>query len=699
MEAEWMRGEGDREPRESAVDLPQLLRAVGRRKWGIIVPTIAAFALAAAVVIFLPPRYVGVAKVLLENQESYYTRPDKAGAEPAPALDAEAVQSEAETILSPDLARQAIARLALSDRPEFNQAAGSGPLSIALSLFGLAGSGGAQSSETRVVDAFLSRLTAFPVSKTRVLQIEFVSEDPELAARAANLVAQLFLAAQEAAKKNSAKAASAWLASKIDELRGKVAESDEKVENFRAQSGLLGVGNNMTASGQQLADLNNQLAAARAAQSESLAKAQLMRSLVRDGRLLDAPDFVKDESLRRYGEQRVALKAQIALESRTLLPGHPRMKELAAELQGLDDEIVVAIDKAARGLENDARLAAAQAASLAAALAAQSKLVASGNVDEVALRALELDAHAARDQLESYVQKYREAIARDADNASPADARIISVASPPRSPTFPKKAETLALGTLAGFLLSTAVVVSRALLSVDPIVRAEGGRPPPLERAADPGTAPERGERAREGPTGDASMEDFTSVEALARHLAAEAEPGAGLLAMIAGDGSDASQTVGLAAARRLSLRGRAILVDLGPPGKQASAGLEADREAAGLDDLIAGAATFAQTIQRDAVSDLDFIPTGAGPIEADGLDQVVEALAAAYDFVVVHAPEWRREPALAVMDGVDALIVVAPARRLRNALAEARAAMGGAARDVIGFIAGEESGRFGRAA
>ncbi|MGD0722347.1 MAG: exopolysaccharide transport family protein [Roseiarcus sp.] len=698
MEAEWMRGESDREPRERAVDLPQLLRAVGRRRWGIIVPTAAAFALAAAVVILLPPRYTGVAKVLLENQESYYTRPEKAGAEPAPALDPEAVQSEAETILSPDLARQAIARLALSDRPEFNQGAASGPLAIALSLFGLAGSGGPQPSETRVVDAFLSRLTAFPVSKTRVLQIEFVSEDPELAARAANLVAQLFLAAQETAKKNSAKAASAWLASKIDELRGKVAESDAKVENFRAQSGLLGVGNNMTAPGQQLADLNNQLAAARAAQSESLARAQLIRSLVRDGRLLDAPDFVKDESLRRYGEQRVALKAQIALESRTLLPGHPRMKELAAQLQGLDDEIAVAIDKAARGLENDARLAAAQVASLGAALAAQSKVVASGNVDEVALRALELDAHAARDQLESYVQKYREAIARDADNASPADARIISVASPPRSPTFPKKAETLALGTLAGFVLSTAVAISRALLAIDPIVPAAAGRPP-AERAPEPETAAERGGRAREGPTGDAGAEDFTSVEALAGHIATQAEPGAGLLVLIAGDGSDASHPVGLATARLLSRRGRAILVDLGPPGKQASAGLDADREASGLADLIDGAATFAQTIQRDAASDLDFIATSAGPIAGEGLDQVLEALAAAYDFVLVHAPEWRREPALAVMDGVDALIVVAPARRLQNALAEARAAMGGAARDVIGFIPAEDRARFGRAA
>ena len=70
----------------------------------------------------LPPHYTGVAKVLLENQESYFTRPDKATADPTPDLDPEAVQSQAETITSPDLAREAIAKLGLADKPEFNQA-------------------------------------------------------------------------------------------------------------------------------------------------------------------------------------------------------------------------------------------------------------------------------------------------------------------------------------------------------------------------------------------------------------------------------------------------------------------------------------------------------------------------------------------------------------------------------------------------
>ena len=166
----------------------------------------------------------------------------------------------------------------------------------------------------------------FPVAKSRVLQIEFVSTDPALAARGANTVAELYLDEQEDAKKNEAKAASAWLSHKIEELRAKVADADAKVEAFRADSGLLAGANGMTVPTQQLADMTTQLATARATQADATAKAQSLRAMLREGRLDEIPDAAKDELLRRYVEQRVALKAQIALEF-----AHPAARASAHE--------------------------------------------------------------------------------------------------------------------------------------------------------------------------------------------------------------------------------------------------------------------------------------------------------------------------------------------------------------------------------
>src|SRR5579863_2640715 len=248
---------------DEAIDLKRLLAGVARRKYWIIIPTVAALLASLAFIILVHPRYTGVAKVLLENQESYYTRPEKATPEQAPTIDSEAVQSQAEAIASTTLARKAIVKLDLAHRDEFNAAGG--PIEAALSLLSFGRGQSAWTAEDRMVETFLAHLTVFPVAKTRVLQIEFVSQDPEFAARGANVVAELFLDAQEEAKKDAAKAASAWLAGKISELRGKVADADAKVEAFRSEAGLLSTGANITAPSQQLADINAQLANARSA--------------------------------------------------------------------------------------------------------------------------------------------------------------------------------------------------------------------------------------------------------------------------------------------------------------------------------------------------------------------------------------------------------------------------------------------------
>jgi hypothetical protein len=77
----------------------------------------------------------------------------------------------------------------------------------------------------------------------------------------------------------------------------------------------------------------------------------------------------------------------------------------------------------------------------------------------------EREARAQRDQLESYLTRYREATARDAANAAPPDARIVSRAIVPQLPSFPKKLPMIALATMATLVLATAAVFAREFLA------------------------------------------------------------------------------------------------------------------------------------------------------------------------------------------------------------------------------------------
>src|SRR5581483_6708802 len=185
---------------------------------------------------------------------------------------------------------------------------------------------------------------------------------------------------------------------------------------------------------------------------------------------------------------------------------------------------------------------------------AQAKTVAAGDQDNVQLRALQLDANTARDQLESYVQKYREAIARDADNAAPADARVIAPATEPRYPTFPKKIPTLLLGTLAGFLLSAGIAVSRALIEDGeeaPVVRRpvaaarlepEKDRRPETQAAGiSPPPLPARASESLD--SGDAPGQ-LAGLGELIAHVDRDRRTGEPRLALIAGCGDGASREI-----------------------------------------------------------------------------------------------------------------------------------------------------------
>jgi len=462
--------------------------------------------------------------------------------------------------------------------------------------------------------------------------------------------------------------------------------------------------------------------------------------MLREGRLEEIPQVTRDDSLRRYVEQRVALKAQIAEQARTLLPQHPRMKELAGELAGLDAEIRGEAEKTVAALESDAKLAAADVDSLAATLAKQSKTVASGNADDVKLRALQLDAKTAGDQLESYLQKYREALAREAENAAPADARVIAAASEPRVPTFPKKGPTILLATLAGFLVSLGAVVAHSLLT-EPTPNAArtsedlGDKPAPEEAGAAeqagaqvaPATAesqspaPEAaaataGDGAATAPPPVASVApptvdradpaavaaepsalaengDVLSIAALAERLAGIGpRQGAALTALVAGEVSGRAAGLGLALARALAARGRAALIDLGdyPELADVPPGAEGVEPGVGLAELLDGRASFGEAIYRDRVSALDVIPAGAGAVAVEPLGEALTALAGSYDYLVLHAYDWRSPQARAARDGAAVLAVCAAPARLEAALAEARGGLSGDSIVIVGVKSGD---------
>ena len=111
-------------------------------------------------------------------------------------------------------------------------------------------------------------------------------------------------------------------------------------------------------------------------------------------------DVANSELIRRLSEQRVTLRAQLAEQSSTLLPQHPRIKEMRAQIADLDQQIRAEGDRLVRSLENEAKIAGARLETLSASLDQLKRQTASTSEQDVQLRALEREAKAQRDLFE-----------------------------------------------------------------------------------------------------------------------------------------------------------------------------------------------------------------------------------------------------------------------------------------------------------
>lgn len=651
------------------IDLHALGAALARKRRWIIVPTVLALVASLAIVNFITPRYKSEARILIDGRENVFLRPNGDRVEERQALDAEAVTSQVQLVLSRDLAREIIKKNKLAERPEFDPVLqGISPLKSLAALIGIGRDPFAMTPEERVLDAYYERLQAYAVDKSRVIVVEFQSADPELAARVANSIADGYLVLQQAARQEQAKNASQWLAGEIDSLRKKVSEAEARVEDFRSKSSLFVGTNNTTLSNQQMGEVNTQLNNARSMKADAESKARLIKEMLQSGKPIEASEVVNSELMRRLSEQRVTLRAQLAEQSSTLLGNHPRIKELRAQLGDLDNQIRDEAAKISRSLENDARIASGRVDGLTTSLEQLKKQAASTNGQDVQLRALEREAKAQRDLLETYLAKYREANTRETIDTAPTDGRIISRAIVSNTPAYPKKLPIVLIATIATLLLSSGVVVTgellrqtapRAAVAAGPVQAPVRREPIVVSRAAepevdtvvDPVLDPVLAEPAPPQPamTTDMEVTEFAEIERLADDLRA-AGAAARKVTVLGTAPGDSITLSALTLARHLSRDARVVVVDLAGASPTIAA-VSVDASAPGLAELMQGEASFAQIITRDKLSRLHLVMAGRPGFDRSLLQSprvalAIDALLRAYDHVLIDAGSASDLPA-----------------------------------------------------
>ena len=602
------------------------------------------------------PLYTSETTILIQAGESSLTQTTQGSPEQtATALDEQAITSQVQLIRSRDLAKSVAAKLDLASKAEFNPALReSSALDHLLKLVGL-GSKATRPVEEQVLNSYYKKLSVYAVDKSRVIVIDFSATDPELAADAANAIAEGYIALQREAKRSSTADAAKYLSAQIGELRTKVKDAEAKVESYRSQNDLFASGSiaNTTLPQQQLGDLSTELAKIRGNMADARAKADQIRAALKAGVTPNVPDVLNSPLIQRLVEQEVALRSQVAQLSVTLGPQHPRMRELKAQVADLDRQIAVESRKIVDALDAEVTLAQAREKELNAALSRQKLATGQANDAGVELAALEREAAAQRDLLDAYLRRYREAVSREQASLPPADARVISQAAVPSDPSFPKVMPMTGAVAAVALILAIAFVLLRELASGRPMRRVIFDDVVPVVpdampvgghlrwaddhsvrrmMPAEPTLAPDLIDRVEE------------SLVAITSEIMTD---GARRVLVTLAEGSDDNgrPLAAVALARSLARADtRTVVVDFrGDNANAVSMGEGTDLP--GFSDLFSGEASFAQVIFRDRRSRVHFIPAGRVPLGAERLDKerletIVSALALTYDCVILDASD-----------------------------------------------------------
>lgn len=322
---------------------------------------------------------------------------------------------------------------------------------------------------TRLTNSFLSKLKVTQVKRSQVITVAFESEDPRLAAKIANEIADKYIVGQLQAKFDATKKATDWLNDQLGELKQKVESSERAVEQYRKTHNLIEVSKEVGLSQQQLSEVNSQLIIARAQRAEAEAKYQQVEAIARSGRDIDSVAEVLNSSLissLRQQESEVQRKYSEMLVE--FGPRHPRMIQMQAELEDIQAKVRSEVKKIASGLRNNMDVARAREGSLTASLRQMESKTSGNNQAEVELHALEREASANKTLFETFLGRFKETTSTQ--GIAQADARVISFAEVPLGASYPKK-NLLLISSMVGALFF-AVFLVFVLEMLNPGVRS-----------------------------------------------------------------------------------------------------------------------------------------------------------------------------------------------------------------------------------
>jgi capsular exopolysaccharide synthesis family protein len=676
------------EPHAGSLHLSDYWRVLVRRRLLALLVLLLVVGAVAAWVVLKRPVYEATAQIMIEREIPSvleFERNGQGGAA-AEAWD-DFYQTQYRLLQSRLLARKVVERLHLLQDPEFG-----GPRSTAEVQAAEKATAGISPDMEAAIDAFLTRLKIQPVKNSQLVAVTFSAHRPDLAAEAANTLAQVYIQQTLEFRYRVSAEAGAWLSDEAKEQAHKVEAAEAALQKFKEKEGLVSIDERRVLLEQKLKDLGAALTVARTRRLEKEAQFQKMQAAPNPEELPEAISSPLIQGLRTQLAELERQKTQ--LEAQGYLSRHPEMVKITTQIDGTREKIATEAGRTVRAAENEYRVAAEQEDKIAGAV--EGAKAESLDLAQRGLKydALKRDLQASQSLSDNLVAREKQTdVARDLQASN---VHVIDTAIAPTEPVRPRPVRDLGLAVVLGFVLAIGAAFFRDYLDTSV------GRPSDVRRLGIPllGVIPDTTRKALLLGGGDGGRKEPLFAEGyrvLRTSLQDPVEGGRGevLLVTSALAGEGKSLTAANLALTLASSEERVLLLDadLRRPVLHT---LVQGRRSPGLVEVLTGAATPKQAIQRVCGGRLDLLACGAevarNPadlLSTGTLRELIERLRANYDRIVLDTPPAGSiADALVLSRHADGVIVVARAGKVtRNELYHLLERLANARAPLMGIV------------
>ena len=458
---------------DSFIDLDRLFASVLRRATTIGLATALFVMLGVAYLVFTTPVYTSMTQILLDENLARYAEEELASPQSKQQADTQ-ISSAVEILKSNKLALRVVDEAGLADNdtilnpPKSLIATAKSWLRGTISLFADAVSDEAvlEGKRQKAAAMLQQGIAVERVGRSAVVALSYRSPDPQLAAKVADAYADAYLADQLNANFDAAESASVWLQERLDDLRQRAQTASLEAERYKAENGLTSTRGELM-SEQQLTDLNSQLIIAQADVARASARYDQFKSILDQG-----PDnAVRNAMIGAGGSENSVIQElrgrYLSIEQRerevtgSFGADHPQAIALKAEKGEVSQQIFRELQRLTDSYRNEYEVTRSRETSLRESIAGVTGKNSQATQSLVHLRELEQKATALKALYQSYLDRYEQA--NQKQTFPIAEARVISDAGVPVSPSSPKKTMVLALSVVLGLMAGGALAFAQEM--------------------------------------------------------------------------------------------------------------------------------------------------------------------------------------------------------------------------------------------